>query len=186
MHTTIPLFVIEPKIYNLQRLQYIVWLSIIKNILTDARINRKISITHVNFAQILTSYGKRLNSHNKMKFMPLGGQGRWYKIKFLAKHRRFVNFLLTEIIYRVRSWYDLGMASKTVVHPVLQEFFGCENVKPAIGLSAEEYVPPEVAAVTNKRKVLYCGRNVYFKLPQLHIQLFKKLAISHRFRIFDN
>ena len=169
----------EPKIYNLQRLQYIFWLNIIKNVLTDARMDRKIRVTHVNFAQILTSYGKRLNSNSKLKFMPLGGQGRWYKVKFLANHRRFVNFLLTEVVYRIRSWYDLEVINKTVVHPVMQEFFGCKNVRPAISLPEAEFRYSIDVSPEYRGKVLYCGRNVYFKLPELHFKLFKKLAVSN-------
>lgn len=200
----IRLLAIEPKIYNLQRLQYIIWLIVMRQVLVNSRLERKESIVHVNFAQVLTSYGRRLNSHPKFKFKPLGGQGKWYKVKYLATHRRLVNFFLTEVVYKIRCWYDRDISRRTVVHPTLQQFFNSQTVLPAIRLSKADLVVPRDSDSHGRRTVICCGRNVYFKLPELHFKLFDKLAhtnpnlefliigpgwqrktVSHNFRTFD-
>jgi hypothetical protein len=158
----------EPKTPMGFRFDYLIW-SLRVYALLRKRAGRS-RIHHINFAQILTYITKRVRESKGFVFGPVGGQGPWFKVKFLPFAYRLVNYLIFEWIYgaivsRIRKM------NVVFVHPILAKRFGGGRIQPAIKLMRELYVGHD-----KKNQVIHVSRRVYFKLPDLHRKLFEELS----------
>lgn len=153
------------------RIDYFIWCLRVYRLLIK-RVSR-VKVRHINFAQVLSPIPWDVIRSPNFTFGPVGGQGPWYKSKFLPKRYRIANFVLFKMVY---SAFTKRMLSTRVVfvHPTLRERFKCGVVEPAVKLPHA----PE-PNFKKKRQVLHVSRNVYFKLPDLHRELFDRLSKLH-------
>ena len=162
---------VEPTAPSGFRIDYLIWSLRIYALLIK-RINRS-KIRHINFAQVLTPIPKLVRSSPNFQFGPVGGQGPWYKVRFLPIKNRLTNFVIFKGIYGLlRS--QIKQMNVVFAHPLLAERFESSNVSPAIKLPREQ-----MAQVSKRRQVVHVSRRVYFKLPELHHRLFQALAARH-------
>lgn len=153
------------------RLDYLIWSIRVYARLKKRAVRRK--ICHINFAQVLTPIPNLVRSSRGFRFGPVGGQGPWYKVRYLPLRYKAVNYIIFEWVYaainnRIRKMNVL------FVHPLLADRFGIGGVRPAIQLRYEGF-----AAKEKKPQVVHVSRRVYFKLPDLHRRLFEDLSSLH-------
>jgi hypothetical protein len=154
------------------RLDYLIWV-----IGTYRKLKRRINknkIQHVNFAQILTPIPYQIRSSTNFTFGPVGGQGPWFRIKFMDPLHRILNFILFAMVYKL---FRSRLPNNTIfVHPTLANVFGREEVDPAIRIKKVEDNKSLIKLKNKKITVVHISRKVYFKLPNLHYKLFLDLA----------
>jgi hypothetical protein len=162
---------IEPTTPMSFRLDYLIWSLRVYSLLKKRIARRK--VYHNNFAQVLTPIPKPVRESKNFSFGPVGGQGPWYKVRFLPFKNRVVNYIIFDLMYGAITSHIRRM-NPIFVHPLLAERFKCGQIKPAIQLKREPFLPHK-----KRPRVLHVSRRVYFKLPDLHRQLFENLSIRH-------
>ena len=160
----------EPKSAMGFRLDYFFWSFLIYRKMKK-KINRT-KIHHVNFAQILTPVPKKIAQSDNFTFGPVGGQGPWYRVRFMNLKNRILNFFLFKIIYK---FFKIRKIKNIIfVHPLLAKEFNASNVLPAI--KVKKMGREKILYSNKKKQVIHVARRVYFKLPELHEKIFSKLA----------
>ena len=161
----------EPKTPMGFRFDYLVWSLKVYALLGKRATRRKIS--HINFAQVMTPIPKLVRESKGFQFGPVGGQGPWYKVRFLPFKNKLINYIIFEWIYGIME-YRISRMNAIFVHPILSDRFGGGPIQPAIQLKHEVYGTQE-----KKPQVVHVSRRVYFKLPDLHKKLFENLSALH-------
>lgn len=154
------------------RFDYLIWV-----IRTYRKLKRRVSknkIQHVNLAQILTPIPNCIRNSTNFCFGPVGGQGPWFRVKFMNRSHRIINFVLFEIVYKL--FRNIIPHNTIFVHPTLAHVFGKKKVDPAIRIKRVEDNKSRINLKNKKITVVHISRKVYFKLPNLHYKLFLDLA----------
>ncbi len=161
----------EPKTPMGFRFDYLFWTLKVYALLKKRVICKKIH--HINFAQVLTPVPEMVYASTNFLFGPVGGQGPWYKVRFLPLINKLINYFIYEVIYAAIS-NRIRKMNVIFVHPVLAARFGSKRVKPAIQIKKEAFIARE-----KKPQVIHVSRRVYFKLPALHRKIFEDLSVLH-------
>lgn len=165
------LFKTEPKSPMIFRIDYFFWITRVYRIIIKKGLER-IFITHNNFAQILTPVPKKIRNSEKFVFGPIGGQGPYYRCKFLSFKYRLWNFFIFEVLYSILS-RRIHKMNTICIHPILGKKFDITRILPAIALDQFEVGSKSI----KKSQVIHVARHTYFKLPHLHREIFYRLAI---------
>lgn|GEM_PF-5531404 len=161
----------EPKNPMEFRFDYLIWSMKVYALLKKRALRRK--ICHINLAQVLTPIPKSVRTSQGFLFGPVGGQGPWYKVRFLPFMNKLINYVIFEWLYGAVA-NRISRMNVIFVHPILAERFGGGLSKPAIQLKRAAFVE-----VVKKLRVIHVSRRVYFKLPDLHRKIFEDLSVLH-------
>jgi glycosyltransferase involved in cell wall biosynthesis len=158
----------KPKSPASYRIGYILW--IIKCRFLTKNLNG--FFWFVTLTQILTIIP--IIFFKKKYFMgPLGGQGSFWKYKYLSFTIRIKNFILTKFLYNLNSLFLISN-KYMIAHPLLK----VSNPKSALVIPAIHQTPQKKNIIPmNKRKnIIFIGRNIEIKMPKVIISVFKILS----------
>ena len=130
---------------------------------------------HVSYAQVLTFNPLHL-THRYSISGPLGGRGIIYDITWLSYHRRFLNYVITRLLYPLSGILRAMQSKKTLLaHPGLTTRWDSNrNILPAI--TYIQSAPVQKDGMRQRTRVIVVGRNVPTKNPGISLQVMTALA----------
>lgn len=138
---------------------------------------------HVCFAQVVGLNPWLVSHRNSLLFGPVGGRAPVYQYSWMPLAARLRSFILEKIIYRMMR--PLLRGNKVVfAHPRLEQHFRGDQptrdqtIMPAIAYYSQTQ-NAGASSFSDRKQILFVGRRISTKNPDLTLRVFKTLAGQH-------